>query len=79
MTQRWGIALWAFAAQRPALYRRFSALAARVLGFFGSGRGRFRALPLAGGWTDMRDMPAPEGKSFMTLWAERQRKTRRAS
>ncbi|HWE74192.1 MAG TPA: LutB/LldF family L-lactate oxidation iron-sulfur protein [Stellaceae bacterium] len=78
-TQRWGIALWAFAARRPALYRQISALAARVLGFFGSGRGRFRALPLAGGWTDGRDMPAPEGKSFMTLWAERQRKIRRVS
>jgi L-lactate dehydrogenase complex protein LldF len=78
-TQRWGLALWAFAVQRPALYRQLSALAARVLGFFGARRGRFRSLPLAGGWTDMRDMPAPEGKSFMTLWAERQRKARRAS
>jgi len=78
-TQRWGLALWAFAVQRPALYRQLSALAARVLGFFGASRGRFRSLPLAGGWTDMRDMPAPEGKSFMTLWAERQRKARRAS
>jgi L-lactate dehydrogenase complex protein LldF len=76
-TQRWGLKLWAFAARRPALYRQLSALAARGLGFFGAGRGRFRALPLAGGWTDVRDMPAPEGKSFMTLWAERQRKARR--
>jgi L-lactate dehydrogenase complex protein LldF len=79
VTQRWGLALWAFAAQRPALYRRLSALAARSLGFFGAARGRFRSLPLASGWTDMRDMPAPEGKSFMTLWAERQRRTRRSS
>jgi L-lactate dehydrogenase complex protein LldF len=76
-TQRWGLALWAFAVQRPALYRQLSALAARMLGFFGKARGRFRSLPLAGGWTDMRDMPAPEGKSFMTLWAERQRKAHR--
>jgi L-lactate dehydrogenase complex protein LldF len=79
VTQRWGIALWAFAARRPALYRQLSAMGARVLGFVGRGRGRFRSLPLAGGWTDVRDMPVPEGKSFMTLWAERQRKTRRAS
>jgi L-lactate dehydrogenase complex protein LldF len=74
-TQRWGLALWSYAAQRPALYRRLSALAARVLGALGASRGRFRSLPLASGWTDTRDMPAPEGKSFMTLWAERQRKT----
>ncbi|HLI20295.1 MAG TPA: LutB/LldF family L-lactate oxidation iron-sulfur protein [Stellaceae bacterium] len=74
-TQRWGLALWAYAARRPALYRRLSALAARVLAALGGAHGRFRSLPLAGGWTDMRDMPAPEGKSFMTLWAERKRKT----
>ncbi|HKT20913.1 MAG TPA: LutB/LldF family L-lactate oxidation iron-sulfur protein [Stellaceae bacterium] len=73
-TQRWGLALWAFLAKRPALYRLASNAASRVLGAFGRGRGRFRSLPLASGWTDMRDMPAPQGKSFMALWAERNRK-----
>ncbi len=71
--QRWGLALWAYVARRPALYRRASAAASRVLGFLGRGRGRFRSLPLASGWTEMRDLPAPEGKSFMTLWAERRK------
>jgi L-lactate dehydrogenase complex protein LldF len=70
-TQRWGLGLWAFVARRPALYRVASAIAARVLGTLARGRGRFRALPLAGGWTDKRDLPAPEGRSFMSLWAER--------
>ena len=70
-TQRWGLGLWAYVAQRPALYRTASSLASRVLGFFGGRRGHFRALPFAGGWTDVRDLPAPEGKSFMTLWVER--------
>jgi len=70
-TYRWGLGLWAFVAKRPALYRLASATASRVLGWLGGGRGRFRSLPLASGWTDMRDMPVPEGKSFMTLWAER--------
>jgi L-lactate dehydrogenase complex protein LldF len=49
-------------------------LASRVLGFIGRPRGRFRFLPLAGGWTQGRDMPAPEGRSFMSLWAERQKR-----
>ena len=70
-TQRWGLGLWAYFAKRPPLYRLASSAASRILGLLGGARGRFRALPLASGWTDMRDMPAPEGKSFMTLWAER--------
>ncbi len=75
--QRWGLALWAYVAKRPALYRRFSALGARVLGVLGGSRGRFRSLPLAGGWTNGRDLPAPEGKSFMTLWGEQQKMGRK--
>jgi L-lactate dehydrogenase complex protein LldF len=70
---RSGLAVWAFLAQRPELYHRLAEIAARLLGAFGKGRGRFRALPLAGGWTGVRDMPAPQGRSFHSLWAERQR------
>ncbi len=74
---RAGLALWAFVARRPALYHAATDIATRVLGALGRRRGRFRALPLAGGWTSVRDMPAPEGRSFQSLWAERQ-KTRAA-
>jgi L-lactate dehydrogenase complex protein LldF len=70
---RWGLKLWAFFARRPALYRLASSLGARVLGVLGGKRGRFASLPLAGGWTAHRDMPAPEGRSFQSLWAARRR------
>ncbi|HUE19776.1 MAG TPA: LutB/LldF family L-lactate oxidation iron-sulfur protein [Stellaceae bacterium] len=70
---RWGLAVWAFLVTHPALYRPLAEIAARALGFFGGSRGRFRTLPFAGGWTDGRDMPAPQGRSFHALWAERQR------
>jgi len=30
-------------------------------------------LPLAGAWTDWRDMPAPTGKTFMQQWQEQKR------
>jgi L-lactate dehydrogenase complex protein LldF len=44
-----------------------------VLGMAGRGRGRFAKLPLAGGWTDWRDMPAPEGSTFQAQWAKKRR------
>ena len=41
---------------------RFSAISAGA-------RGRFRRLPLAGGWTGHRDLPAPQGQTFQEMWA----------
>ena len=72
--QRAGLGLWAWLARRPALYRGATGLAIRLLGLLGRRGGRFRRLPLAGGWTAARDMPAPEGATFHALW----RKGRRA-
>jgi L-lactate dehydrogenase complex protein LldF len=74
---RSGLRLWAWLASRPALYHAFAETAGRVLGWAGKSRGRFRSLPLAGGWTLVRDMPVPQGRSFHSLWAERQRKATR--
>jgi L-lactate dehydrogenase complex protein LldF len=68
-----GLAFWAFFARRPALYRLAAALVMRALGNLGHAKGRFRRLPLASGWTAARDLPAPEGETFMTLWADRQK------
>jgi L-lactate dehydrogenase complex protein LldF len=73
---RSGLRLWAWVAQRPALYHALADIAGRVLGWAGGHRGRFRSLPFAQGWTAVRDLPAPEGRSFHSLWAERQRKPR---
>jgi L-lactate dehydrogenase complex protein LldF len=49
-----------------------------MLGWAGGSRGRFRSLPLASLWTVVRDMPAPEGRSFHSLWAEQQKRSGRA-
>jgi L-lactate dehydrogenase complex protein LldF len=70
---RLGIKLWAFLARRPALYRLAANAGARLLGILGRRRGRFASLPLAAGWTTHRDMPAPEGRSFHSLWTAGQR------
>ncbi|HXV25202.1 MAG TPA: LutB/LldF family L-lactate oxidation iron-sulfur protein [Alphaproteobacteria bacterium] len=60
--------LWAFLARRPALYRLAVRIGAAALGVAGRRAGAFGRLPLAGGWTRSRDLPAPEGGSFQSAW-----------
>jgi len=72
-TQRAGLKAWAFLARRPRLYRLMTAPAMQVLAWFGRKSGRFAALPLASGWTKVRDLPAPQGKTFQAQWRERGR------
>ena len=66
--QRYGIEAWAWLAKKPALYRFAMNIAMPLLAWASGGRGRFRHLPLAEGWTDNRDFPAPEGKTFMAQY-----------
>ena len=68
---RAGLGLWATLARRPGLYRLASAIAVRTLRVLGRS-GWIRSLPLAGGWTEHRDLPAPAGGTFMERYkAER--------
>jgi len=67
---RLALHLWAFLALRPKLYHRVTRVAARLLARLGGRRGRFRYLPLAGGWTAARDFPAPQGPTFQSLWQQ---------
>ncbi len=71
--QRRNLALWAWFARRPALYRAGARLAITALGLAGRKRGHFRRLPMAGGWTEARDLPAPEGETFFARYARMQR------
>lgn len=65
---RYGIGLWALFAKRPALYRLKVRAVIALLALIGRRKGRFRRLPLAGGWTAHRDLPAPQGGTFMDQW-----------
>jgi L-lactate dehydrogenase complex protein LldF len=69
---RYGLALWAFVARHPRLYHLGARLVVGLLGRIGRRRGRFASLPLAGGWTVSRDLPAPEGRTFQAAWQARQ-------
>jgi L-lactate dehydrogenase complex protein LldF len=66
--QRYGLRLWAFIARHELVYRLLTAVAMPVLAWLGRKSGRFSHLPLAGGWTRYRDMPAPQGKTFQEKW-----------
>ena len=71
-TARRGLAVWRWLAARPRAYRTVSGLMNRTLGWLGRWRGNFAWLPLAAGWTDHRDMPAPEkGGTFQSQWAKK--------
>ena len=70
-TQRYGLKAWAFFARRPRLYRFSASIAIPVLSLFKGRKGRFRTLPLAGGWTKHRDFPAPESRTFLQQWRDR--------
>ncbi|HTV68320.1 MAG TPA: LutB/LldF family L-lactate oxidation iron-sulfur protein [Rhizobiaceae bacterium] len=70
-TQRYGLKLWAFFARRPLLYHVVAAIGVPLLALFAPAEGRFAWLPLAGGWTKHRDMPAPERRTFMQQLRDR--------
>jgi len=65
---RWGLGIWSAIASRPRLYRRLARLGVAALGRLGRRHGRFANLPLASGWTEGRELPAPEGRTFQDLW-----------
>lgn len=70
---RFGLSAWAFLATRPRLYHLAMRLSMAALGLLGKAKGRFTWLPLAGGWTKYRDLPAPQGTTFQAAYAARQR------
>jgi L-lactate dehydrogenase complex protein LldF len=68
--ERAGLVAWAFAAKRPGLYRPMVRMASWVLARLGGEKGRIGSLPMAGGWTATRDLPAPSGATFKERWAK---------
>jgi L-lactate dehydrogenase complex protein LldF len=76
-TLRSNLGLWAWFAKRPSMYRAATRLGIGALSLLARGKGRFRWLPFAEGWTEGRDLPAPEpGGTFMARYAKAQRSGR---
>ncbi|HRD34324.1 MAG TPA: LutB/LldF family L-lactate oxidation iron-sulfur protein [Rhodocyclaceae bacterium] len=67
LMQRRALKAWRFVATRPKLYHAGEWIAVRVLKLLGR-KGSIRRLPFAQAWTDVRDLPTPEGQTFLQRW-----------
>ena len=61
------LAFWGFFAKRPILYKIYMSIVVRFLKL-ASKDGWIKSLPLTGAWTKHRDLPAPEGETFMAQY-----------
>ena len=66
--------VWAFVAQRPALYRVLSRIGIKAMAWWGKRKGGIHSLPGVTGWTDQRDFPVPTGETFSNLYQQRKNK-----
>ncbi len=69
--ERLALSGWAYLAARPRLYACVTAVMVHALAAMGGKSRRIRRLPGAKGWSNGRDMPAPAGRTFRALYAER--------
>jgi L-lactate dehydrogenase complex protein LldF len=73
LVQRLTLKLWAFAAKRPRLYRTLANVLIPLLALLARKQGRYSSLLFARAWTETRDLPAPEGRTFHALYRQRMR------
>ncbi|RDE22816.1 iron-sulfur cluster-binding protein [Motiliproteus coralliicola] len=69
---RFGLGVWSQFARRPKLYRWLAKLSSLSLKTLSGKKGRLKSLPLKNGWTAWRDLPAPQGGTFMDQWKKEQ-------
>jgi L-lactate dehydrogenase complex protein LldF len=79
LTERIGLRVWAWVAQRPALYGLGARFGARYLKWLAGEDKSIRLLPTAPEWTRGRDFPAPQGKTFRELYAARQKSAKESA
>ena len=72
--ERAGLALWSWSARHPRIYGWLAGAGARFLALLGGRSGSISKLPGASAWTEGRDLPAPQGKTFRELHAARRRR-----
>jgi L-lactate dehydrogenase complex protein LldF len=76
-TQRLGMKAWAFLAKRPRLYRFVAKAWAGLLSEWAKPSGMFRRVLMAEAWLRHRDLPAPPGETFHSLWKKELKRRQR--
>jgi L-lactate dehydrogenase complex protein LldF len=76
--ERLALNVWSWVAQRPALYGFATKMAMRVMQKMSNKNNMIQNLPFGAGWTAGRDFPAPNGKTFRELYAQKQNSTHQA-
>ncbi|HEX9753863.1 MAG TPA: LutB/LldF family L-lactate oxidation iron-sulfur protein [Methyloceanibacter sp.] len=75
-SERLFLKMWAYAAKRPLLYHALANAIVLFMARRAGASGRLSRLPLATAWTGTRDLPAPQGRTFHSLYARARRKGR---
>jgi len=68
--ERYALKLWSWMALHPRAYALATKIAVHVLKLAGGKTGLIHRLPGASGWTEGRDFPAPQGKTFRDSYFE---------
>ncbi|MCB1898179.1 LutB/LldF family L-lactate oxidation iron-sulfur protein [Cognatazoarcus halotolerans] len=64
-SQRRMMGVWGWVARNPGLYHALERFGSRLLRARAGKSGRIASLPGAGAWTSVRDIPAPDGPTFL--------------
>lgn len=75
-SERLALTAWAWVAQRPTLYALATRIGVRYLNWLAEGRDRIPVLGMAPGWTEGRDFPAPQGRTFREMYKHQQERRR---
>jgi len=73
LAERLALKAWAWVAARPALYALGTKFAVRYLNWLAGGAKSIAVLGAAPEWTAGRDFPAPQGRTFREMYAQRKR------
>lgn len=71
-----GLSMFRYFAVRPTLYRLVTRVGAWTLSKMGGRSRMISSLPWLRGWTELRDFPAPSGRTFADLYRKRTRRRR---